>query len=328
MTNYIKENNIFISIYSFGYAAGFVNDNNGLKKLSIVDMVNLCHEYNLKGIEFPIDRYCKEFDQKKIRRLFDTIYKNDLGIKIDFENVSISYVKNIIPILKDYGIEYFRVKVSNFFGCNRYIHPEFNTHYNDFIHFLDNTINTLVKYNINILIENHQDIILDDYYNIWKIFPCEYVGINWDTGNSFPALEKPMDFLSKTLPYIGNIHLKDYKIYQTKKGYKLVRCPLGKGVVDFKEIFNFIKKENKKIPMTIELGAMKARHSDIYIDGFWEALSSVDKDHKDSFISFVESNYSTDSNDNTYWGEKISPEIIYQSEFEDIATSIKYLNKL
>jgi 3-oxoisoapionate decarboxylase len=331
MKNAIKKNNIYISIYSFGYGAMFINDyrrNNDLRILSPIDLIDICHKYDLSGIELPIDRYCSEFDSKQISKLFDQIYNNNLEIKVDFENISSKYTNNILPLLKDYGIEYFRVKISNFFGCNRYNHPEFNLHYNDFIQYIDDVINSLMKYEIKILIENHQDIILDDYYKIWDIFPREHIGINWDTGNSIPALETPMDFLNKMFPYIGNIHLKDYNIYQTNNGYKLVRCPLGKGVVDFYKIFSFIREKNIEIPMTIELGAMNSRQSDIYIDKFWEALPSINEEHKGRFINYIESNYKTDQKDETLWEKNFLPEEIYKSEFEDIDSSIEYLNNL
>ena len=331
MRNIFLLNDIYISIYSFGYSANFIKDDRRGSEYNILtpeELIDICHKYAFSGIELPIDRYCPSFDSKQISLLFDNIFNNKLGIKIDFENISTDYTKNIIPILKDYGIEYFRTKVSNFFGCNRYNHPEFKVHFENFIEYVNDILPILKKYDISVLVENHQDIIIDDYYRLWEIFPKEFVGVNWDTGNSIPALESPNSFLNKMYPFIGNIHLKDYKIYQTENGYKLTRCPLGDGVVDFSNIFSFFEEKKLKIPMTIELGAMISRISDIYLDKFWEALPEVNESRKIEFIKYIETNFQNIDNDQTLWEKKSQPDKILLSEIDDLEASVNYLKKL
>ncbi|WP_416695878.1 sugar phosphate isomerase/epimerase family protein [Candidatus Pseudothioglobus sp. Uisw_050_01] len=326
-----KFNDVYISIYSFGYSAGFISDSRRGDEFNIITparMIKICHQYGYSGIELPVDRYFPTFDKIEITSFIDNIYKNNLGIKIDFENISAEYSKNIIPILANYGIKYFRVKVSNFYGCNRYRHPEFESDFELFSQYVDEILPFLKEFGIQLLIENHQDIIVDDYHRLWNRFPKEYIGVNWDTGNSLPALESPNNFLNTMYPYIGNIHLKDYKIYKTDLGYKLSRCPLGQGVVNFSDILSFFKEKKIEIPVTIELGALNSRNSDIYVDDFWNALPEVSDFRKQNFIKYIESNYQTQIEIKSTWENKQSPESIYLSELNDMELSVKYLNGL
>lgn len=322
-------NDIYISIYSYGYSAGFINDSRRKKNFPLItprNLIDICQNYAFSGVELPIDKYISEFDSKKIQSLLNHYYKNNLGVKIDFEKISSLYTKKIIPIMLDYNIKYFRVKVSNIFGCNRYKHPKFYSHFNNFKAYLCEILPYLEKNNIKILIENHQDIVIDDYFKIWDMFSNDFIGVNWDVGNSIPALVTPDDFLERVYPYIGNIHLKDYKIYKTDLGYKLVRCPLGDGVVNFDYIFSFLNKNKLNIPMTIELGAMSARHSDICVDAFWEALPEISGERKKAFINYINGNYSFDNNDKTTWEMGYMPEKILKSEVKDIEKSSTFLN--
>jgi len=321
-------NDIYISIYSYGYSAGFIKDSRRKENFPFItprNLIEICHDHSFCGVELPIDKYIPEYDSKKIQSLLNQYYKNNLGVKIDFERISSSYTKKIIPIMLDYKIEYFRVKVSNIFGCNRYKHPEFYSHFNNFIIYLREILPYLEKNNIKILIENHQDILIDDYFKIWDEFSNDLIGVNWDVGNSIPALATPDDFLERVYPYIGNIHLKDYKIYKTDLGYKLVRCPLGKGAVNFDYIFSFLNKKQLNIPMTIELGAMSARHSDIYVDAFWEALPEISEKRRKAFINYINENYTFDKNDKTTWEKGYMPEKILKSEVRDVVQSSNFL---
>ena len=65
----------------------------------------------------------------------------------------------------------------------------------------------------------------------------EGVGITFDTGNTFPVAEAPLDFTRAIAPHVRHVHLKDYRVQFTDEGYRLVRCAIGDGAVPFAEMF-------------------------------------------------------------------------------------------
>ena len=117
----------------------------------------------------------------------------------------------------------------------------------------------LKKNHIKLAIENHQDLDSNDILKIIKYVGKNYVGINFDIGNTFATCELPLEFFKKVKKYIINIHLKDYIILPTKKGYALYKCPIMEGDGQVSKILQLIKLNKIKCPISLELGAKTQR---------------------------------------------------------------------
>ena len=92
------------------------------------------------------------------------------------------------------------------------------------------------------------------------LFSIPFSGITLDTGSTLATAEEPVDFARRVAPHLKNVHLKDYQVYMYNEGYRLVRCPLGQGVVNFPALFNIFSETCPRATMSIELGALEARH--------------------------------------------------------------------
>jgi len=68
---------------------------------------------------------------------------------------------------------------------------------------------------------------------------------------------------------LKNVHLKDYRMHRTAFGYRLVRCAVGDGVVDFPALFRLFAAEAPEATCSIELGATQARHIRLLEDEYW-----------------------------------------------------------
>ena len=69
--------------------------------------------------------------------------------------------------------------------------------------------------------------------NFSNLISNDFIGVTWDVGNSVSVLQSPNEFFTITNNIIKNVHLKDYKVYKSKHGISLVRCPLVEGYVDY-----------------------------------------------------------------------------------------------
>ena len=91
------------------------------------------------------------------------------------------------------------------------------------------------EHGLTLVIENHQDFGSDELVAL-----CEEagpnVGIVFDTGNTFPVAEAPLDFTRRIAAHVRHVHLKDYRVQFTDEGYRLVRCAIGDGAVPFREM--------------------------------------------------------------------------------------------
>ena len=125
------------------------------------------------------------------------------------------------------------------------------------------------EYGVSIAVENHSDATSRDLLMMCETLDSAHIGITLDTGNVLSVLEEPIGYATRLMPYLKNVHLKDYTIHPTDEGYRIVRCSLGEGVVDFPDLLALIDKHHPDITKTIELGAVNARHVRMLMDDYW-----------------------------------------------------------
>jgi hypothetical protein len=87
--------------------------------------------------------------------------------------------------------------------------------------------------------------------------------------NSLAVAEDPMEYARRLGPLIKNVHLKDYRIYSTPQGYRLVRCAIGEGVLDVGALFSLLREIAPRATVAIELAALEARHVRFLEEGYW-----------------------------------------------------------
>jgi sugar phosphate isomerase/epimerase len=121
---------------------------------------------------------------------------------------------------------------------------------------------------LTLAIENHQDFGSDELVDF-----CEEagpsVGVCYDTGNSFPVAEAPLDFTRRIAPRVRHVHLKDYRAQFSDEGFRLVRCAIGEGAVPLVEIAAILAEHHASLSASLEPGALEARHVRLLTADWW-----------------------------------------------------------
>jgi sugar phosphate isomerase/epimerase len=125
---------------------------------------------------------------------------------------------------------------------------------------------------LTLLIENHQDFTSRELVGFCEEFGPA-VRIVYDTANSFPVAEAPLDFTRVVAPYVRYCHCKDYNVQFTDQGIRLVRCPTGDGAIPFKELFGILAEHNEEMLAAIEVGALEARHVKLLTPEWWHGYA-------------------------------------------------------
>lgn len=121
---------------------------------------------------------------------------------------------------------------------------------------------------VTLLIENHQDFTSRELVAFCEEFGPA-VRIVYDTANSFPVAEAPLDFTRVVAPYVRYCHVKDYRVQFTDEGIRLVRCPSGDGAVPIRALFDVLGEHNETMLAAIEIGALEARHVRLLTPDWW-----------------------------------------------------------
>ncbi len=102
------------------------------------------------------------------------------------------------------------------------------------------------------------------------------MGVTFDVVNPLAVGEEPFAFARKLGAHIRNIHIKEYQIYPTPSGYKLVRCAIGEGVIDWKAMLALLGEIAPGARAQIELAALYARHIRLLEDDWWNGFPPRD----------------------------------------------------
>ena len=329
--NQFNLSDISLSIYSFGYSAGFLIDNRETAKpyqcLTPKAIAIISKELGLGGIEIPLDKYFPNPVNDNLEGFINEM--NALGIRLvfDLENFTSNYLRRISSFLADYDSKFIRTKISRFYGGNRYKHPVYLEDKKEFFKNMDESLEILDDLGLKILVENHQDIVVNDIYDLLEKYGQDRIGVNWDIGNSFPSCETPDSFFEKLGKYIGNVHLKDYKLFSCKEGYIMSRCQLGKGVIDFDKVLKLLSNHSN-IPLTIELGAFNSRVAEINNPDYWNHSPGISPNERDHFIKYINENSSIEGGWKTPWEMGSTPEELSSIELNEIKNSVNYISKL
>jgi len=123
-----------------------------------------------------------------------------------------------------------------------------------------------------IAIENHQDFTSREIVAFCEEFGPS-VRIVFDTGNTFPVAEAPLDFTRIIAPYVSHVHLKDYRVQWADEGFRLIRCAIGDGAVPFAEIVSILRDHHETLPAVLEPGALEARYVRLFTPEWWNGYA-------------------------------------------------------
>lgn len=178
---------------------------------------------------------------------------------------------------------------------------------------------------VNLTVENHQDLTSEELLWLCESIGSQRFGVTLDTGNPLATAEEPVNFARRVAPYVKNVHVKDYQVYMSTEGYRLVRCPLGQGVVDFPALFGILSATCPYIAMSIELGALEARHVRVLADDYWPDYPPRSAAQLAHVLRFVLENARPAGDWRTPFERNEPVEAVIAYEDQQLAASLAYI---
>lgn len=178
---------------------------------------------------------------------------------------------------------------------------------------------------VNLAVENHQDLASEELLWLCESIGSQRFGITLDTGSTLATAEEPVDFAKRVAPHVKNVHLKDYQVYMYSEGYRLVRCPLGQGVVNFPALFKIFAETCPQVTMSIELGALEARHVRVLADDYWPDYPPRSAAQLAHVLRFILENARSSGDWRTPFELNKPVEAIIAYEDQQLAASLAYI---
>lgn len=269
---HIGSNPIGLAAYSFPWRCGFAGAGTSRvcpRPYDAHALLELAAYHNLATIEIPLD-IIKEHSTtglKEFRKRADS-----LGIRIVLDGAVISQemLEQYIPAAATLGASVLRVMLSGMLEGARSTFPGgWEAHLTSQIAVLKHMRPLAEAHNIIVAPENHQDLNSLDLIRICDEVGGKHIGVTLDAVNPLAVAEEPIAFAQALGSRIVNVHLKDYYIYLTTEGYRLVRSGLGDGVLDLPALFAVLAEHAPTATCNIELAAINARHIRVLNPEWW-----------------------------------------------------------
>lgn len=297
------------------------------------ELMDMAVEHGLAGVEFPPDDCLRDLAPSTVEEARVRAAREGLFVVADGGQVERAMLERLIPAAAGLGASTLRVVMSGVLGGDRRpLSGRWHAHLAECRDILREALPLAEEHGIVIAVENHSDATSHDMRWLCEELDSVYIGITLDVGNVLAVCEEPFGYTERLLPFLRHVHLKDYTIHPSDEGFRIARCPLGAGVVDYPGLLSLIDGYGGRpdgITKTIELGAIYARHVRMLMDDYWAEYP--DRDIRDMlpFLRMYGSRVRPAGEDWRTPKEKEEPvEVLKAYEKRQFEESVVYLKEI
>lgn len=323
---------IGLNPYGIAYSVGLLGAGTPCENprpLGLDGFLNLADLIDAAGVELPI-ALLKDVPQSELKNLKARLHQNG-RYAILMHGISWGEMDRAFEYAGRFGFKTIRMHLTSVLcgargtlGENgdgwRRLFAEARAQFREFAHAAGDL-------GISVTLEDHQDLTSGELIEI-----CEecgpHVGVCLDTGNPFAVGEDPVAFAEKVAPFVRHVHLKDYQIFWDDEGYRLARCAIGSGAVDFEAIAKVLEA-NGPLPASIEPGALGERYIKVLTEEWWQGYPECDDAEFDRRLMSARFNAQTDGADwRTPWDKGASADALCRYEIDQLMQSVVNLQEL
>ena len=233
---------------------------------------DLAAKHGLSTLEVSLSYVSPELDPNAIRDYASRAGDRGMQVVVAGPNLSrADDVERQLELAADAGASVFRCVTSPLLEGNREPlggYDGWQRHLDSIIAKLRELAPRAEELGVRIGLENHQDADSIDLVRVCETVGSPNVGVTLDAGNPLAVGEDPVEFATRILPYLVDVHLKDYRMIVTDEGFRLVHCAIGDGVVDFEALWPLFDSK-PEVPRSIEMASLNQRHVKLLTDEWW-----------------------------------------------------------
>ncbi|SFS65430.1 sugar phosphate isomerase/epimerase [Paenibacillus sp. BC26] len=294
-------------------------------RITARDQIDMAVAYGLQGVEIPLD-VLSQSDPGEVAAYAE---QKKMFVNVAMGGFEPASLMKALHLSKLAGALTLRTVVggAKIGGDRRHMAGSWEPFLKGVLSAFQEAVEIAETIGVNLTVENHQDLSSEELLWLCDTIDSKRFGITLDTGNPLATAEHPADFFRSVAPHVKNAHLKDYKIYGSDEGYRLVRCPLGQGVIDFPDLFQLMNEINPEVTMSVEHGALEARHIRVLQEDYWTEYPPRTAKQLSRLLRFVEDRARYKGDWRTPFEQNQTPDEIAKYELEEMDVALAYLSK-
>lgn len=231
-----------ISSYSLTWSIGVPGYEPPANPLSAVDLLDISHKQSISVVQIADNLPLHSLTLNDIINIKETSKKHNITIEVGTKGTSPDHLLKYLNIAKDLKSSIVRTLITT---------PDIIEAERD----MKQVLPQFIEAGIQIAVENHGLHTTKQLVSLLNNIDSPYVGVCLDTVNSFGALECPKQVIDDLVPYIINLHIKDFDIKRVKHmmGYEILGAPAGSGKLDVDVLIKSILKQSREPNAILEL---------------------------------------------------------------------------
>ncbi|MFC5449252.1 sugar phosphate isomerase/epimerase family protein [Paenibacillus aestuarii] len=316
---------IGLSVYGTTYAMG-IHPKSSRLRITASQLLEQAVEYGLQGIELPVSL----LEGEDVDALAQAARERDFYIVVASGGYNPKTLAAACETAARLGAPIVRTVVggAGFGGDRRNFAGSWQPFLHEALTGLKEAVQAAEACGVTLAVENHQDLASEELLWLCEEIGSPHFGITLDTGNPLATAEEPVAFARTIGGHLKHVHLKDYWIYLSEEGYRLVRCPLGQGSVDFAALFEVFEAVCPNVNMSLELGALEARHTRVLCDDYWPEYPARSASQLASVIRFVQAQAKPPGDWRTPYEKGDTEANIMAYEQRQLFASVAYMHNL
>jgi 3-oxoisoapionate decarboxylase len=321
-----------LAAYSMPCSCGFAQRDGrpaNTKPLTAWDLIDFASEHGLSSIEIPLQGTLPDLSAATIDRLRARLAERGLALVVDTGVVDVEQLRAMLPLAARAGAQVVRATLSTILeGARAGLPGGWDAYLDEMRRRVVALGPDLEAHDLTLALENHQDATSDDLIALCDA-GGEHVGVTFDVVNPLAVGEEPFVFARKVGGRIRNVHIKEYQIYPTPSGYRLVRCAIGQGVIDWPAMLALLREVAPSARHQIELAALYARHIRLLEDDWWAGFPPRAAHEFVPALRLLARNArGADDPWQSPWERGASAEEVVGWEREQVEASVRYLQSI
>lgn len=244
-----------IVIYALNFRNRLEKQKNPSRSLDDpLQYLEFCHSLDAGGIQIPLKFQTTEY-RKRIREKSEEWNMHVDGIvNLPKEEIDLVRFDAEIRTAKECGAQVVRTVMMPGRRYEDYTSlDEFKAIYALGLKRVEMAAPVMARHGIHLAIENHKEQRVDDLLHVLNHIDSEYVGVCFDTGNSFALLEDPIEVTQAYAPWTKTVHYKDQAVQECDDGFLFADVQYGKGFLDLKSMADLIRAASPNAHFNLEM---------------------------------------------------------------------------
>lgn len=297
--------------------------------LNVFTLMDLAAENSLAGVEFPPE-YLRGLRPEALEKVKEHADDRGLFIVLACGPANATELTELIPTAERLGVRTIRVTASTILcGERRTVRDTWAEHITGIVRELRTVRGRAEEAGISVAVENHQDLTAEELVELCARVGGKNIGVTLDAVNPLAVVEDPLAFARRLGGLIKHVHLKDYQIFNTRQGFRLVRCAIGEGVLDVKGLLAILMDASPGATTVVELAAEYARHIQFLDPDYWAGFPPRRVESIIPVLRMRDEVGRGESEDwRTPWEKEASHEEVAAYEMGQFRHSVEYLRGL